>query len=84
MTHKEHKVGEKFKMDGITYEVKESIHCQGCALHTGENGCLDEDGERFEDCSLIAREDKKSVIFIKSLTPDPSPKGEGRHKHLND
>lgn len=64
MTHKEHKVGEKFKKDGITYEIKESIHCQGCALLTGEYGCLDEEGERFEECSHIFRKDKKSVIFV--------------------
>ena len=64
MTCKEHKVGEKFMKDGITYEIKESIHCQGCALLTGENGCLDDKGERFEDCSHIFREDKKSVIFV--------------------
>lgn len=73
MTYKEHKVGEKFKKDGITYEIKESAHCQGCALLTGENGCLDEEGERFEDCSHLVRDDKKSVIFVKSLTPGPSP-----------
>ena len=64
MTCKEHKVGEKFKKDGITYEIKESIHCQGCALLTVENGCLDDKGERFEDCSHTFREDKKSVIFM--------------------
>ena len=38
MSYKEHKVGEKFKLDGITYEIKESAHCQGCALLIGENG----------------------------------------------
>ena len=62
---KQHKVGERFEMCKLIYEVRESELCQGCALFIEEeNDCTDSYGNNFEPCSNINRDDSKSVIFV--------------------
>ena len=62
---KQHKVGERFEMCKLIYEVRESVSCVGCALFIEEeNHCTDEHGDNFEQCSDINRDDRKSVIFV--------------------
>lgn len=63
MMKKEYKVGEKFKVNGQTYVVKESGTCEGCVLN--ERGCMSEAGMAFGSCSSIIRTDRKSVKFVK-------------------
>ena len=63
---KQHKVGERFEMCKLIYEVRESASCEGCALFIEEeNYCTDGYGDNFEPCSNIDRDDCKSVIFVK-------------------
>ena len=61
---KQHKVGERFEMCKLIYEVRESASCEGCALFTEEEHCTDGHGNNFEPCSNIERDDCKSVIFV--------------------
>ena len=62
---KQHKVGERFEMCKLIYEVRESVSCEGCALFIEEeNHCTDGHGDNFEPCSNINRDDRKSVIFV--------------------
>lgn len=65
----EHKVGETFKVNGQTYEVRESDGCDGCVLQ----GCLpeftEEKARAFGLCSKVNRVDGKSVIFVKAGKP---------------
>ena len=62
---KQHKVGERFEMCKLIYEVRESASCEGCALFIEEeNHCTDGHGDNFEPCSNINRDDRKSVIFV--------------------
>lgn len=61
---KQHKVGERFEVFKLIYEVRESVSCEGCALFIEEeNHCTDEHGGNFEPCSNLNRDDRKSVIF---------------------
>jgi len=62
---KQHKVGERFEMCKLIYEVRESASCEGCALFIEEEKhCTDGHGDNFEPCSNINRDDRKSVIFV--------------------
>ena len=62
---KQHKVGERFEMCELIYEVRENALCEGCALFIEEEDhCTDGHGENFEPCSNINRDDRKSVIFV--------------------
>mgnify|MGYP007013875335 FL=1 len=63
---KQHKVGERFEMCKLIYEVRESVLCEGCALFIEEeNHCTDGHGDKFEPCDTVSRKDGKSVIFVK-------------------
>ena len=62
---KQHKVGERFEMCKLIYEVRESVSCKGCALFIEqEDLCTDFPSDKFEQCSNINRDDRKSVIFV--------------------
>lgn len=62
---KQHKVGERFEMCKLIYEVRESVSCEGCALFIEEEGlCTDGHGDNFESCININRDDGKTVIFV--------------------
>jgi hypothetical protein len=64
-TRKQHKVGERFEMCKLIYEVRESVSCEGCALLIEEeNHCTDIQGDNFEPCSKTGRDDHKRVIFV--------------------
>ena len=62
---KQHKVGERFEMCKLIYEVREGVSCEGCDLFIEEeNHCTDEHVDNFEPCDNINRDDRKSVIFV--------------------
>lgn len=62
----EHKVGERFKYRGKTYEVRENKRCIGCAfLDKPFPECKVKNSSLIEDCTEQARKDRKSVIFVK-------------------
>ena len=73
---KQHKVGERFTKCGIIYEVRESkeFMCEGCALLSNEDQCLDEPTHDFEPCLYLERDDEKDVIFTKvGEAPEDAP-----------
>ena len=62
---KQHKVGERFEMCKLIYEVRECTSCEGCDLFIEEEYyCTDICGDNFEPCSNIKRDDRKNVIFV--------------------
>ena len=62
----EHKVGERFKYRGKTYEVRENKRCIGCAFFVEPlDECKMMKCSLIEDCTEQARKDHKSVIFVK-------------------
>lgn len=63
--NKEIKIGTRFEMYKLIYEVRESVSCEGCALFIEEeNHCIDEHNCNFGPCSEKNRNDHKSVIFV--------------------
>ena len=58
----ERKVGEVFQYEGKTYQVVESIRCDGCAFNNGTT-CLDEP-LKSKRGKCIYRKDQQHVIFI--------------------
>ena len=63
---KQHKVGERFEMCKVIYEVRRAHTCEFCSLYiNGENHCTDEYDHKFEPCSSAIRQDETDVIFVK-------------------
>lgn len=62
---KQHKVGERFEMCKLIYEVRECIPCDGCAFYFEEEShCMDGDFGNLEPCGQCNRDDGKDVIFV--------------------
>ena len=62
---KQQKVGERFEICKLIYEVRESVSCEGCALFIEEeNHGTYGYNDNFEPGSHINRDDRKSVIFV--------------------
>ena len=66
MKHKEHKIGERFIIDHIIYQVNKSNDgsCYNCAFNIEyEDKCLDHTA-RCGECSGKYRQDRQDVIFV--------------------
>ena len=60
-----HKVGERFVMYKLIYEVREGSSCKDCSLFIEEeNCCSDMYKYNFEFCTRLFRDDGKDVVFI--------------------
>ncbi len=61
----EHKVGERFELCKLIYEVRRSdSSCRGCAFHIpAENHCTDYDNQAG-GCAGERRSDGQDVIFV--------------------
>lgn len=63
---KQHKVGERFEMCKVIYEVRRARTCDLCSVFiNGGNSCYDECVHKFEPCSADRRQDNTDVIFVK-------------------
>ena len=59
-----HAIGERFEVDHIIYEVRQSDTCKECSLYIeGKCKCLDQ-RERFGHCFGGLRKDKQNVKFV--------------------
>jgi hypothetical protein len=64
-TKKQHKVGERFEMCKLIYEVRPAQSCEGCSLYIeDENECTDGYIDNFEPCSGSVRDDGQDVKFV--------------------
>lgn len=62
----QHKVGERFEMHKIIYQVYRDNHCKGCSLYIpSEQFCADAYKNEFEPCCSFLRQDETDVIFVK-------------------
>lgn len=63
---KQHKVGERFEMCKVIYEVRRAHTCDLCSVFINSEGtCYDECVHKFEPCSAALRQDDTDVIFVK-------------------
>lgn len=60
----ERKIGETFRVHGVTYEVVKSDLCKGCALEA-KGECLYTKKDAFGNCSGYFRKDHTDVIFVR-------------------
>lgn len=64
-TRKQHKVGERFEMCKLIYEVRETMSCDGCSFFIEEEShCMDGYFGDIEPCGQYNRDDGKDVIFV--------------------
>lgn len=60
----EYAIGERFSINGQTYEVKKRQVCNGCAFNNN-GSCMDKMVNAVGYCSGHYRKDRTDVIFVK-------------------
>lgn len=61
---KEHKIGERFVLDHIIYEVRAGDSCRECAFYVDDDNVCTDYHSRAEACGGYIREDEQDVIFV--------------------